>query len=573
MSVPLSDNARSAAEHTAIPDKEADDPRILLTPVGQPIPPPCEQLPRTVGEYEVLERLGCGGMGKVYKARHCRLNKLVALKLMPAFSLHPHEAAARFQREMKAVGALDHPNVVEAHDAGEQSGIVYLAMKLIDGVDLERLVNQRGPLPIAEACALVRQAALGLHYLHERGLIHRDVKPSNLMRTPDGTVKVLDLGLARWRVEAVEGHGLTGMGLGIGTPDFLAPEQIEQAAEADARADLYGLGGTLFYLLTGRVLFADHKSLFLKLEAHRSKQPPDVRMLRHDVPEELAALLHRLLAKKPEDRLTTAAEAAVALAPFAGAPSPPDFSPLPATTEFKPRKPRWRWLAAAAAVMMLTALVLLLALAPHTSRPSSSPPPIEIKSPEPLQTVNLDVRLTRAVDGKSRLLGEDIFVARAGDTVTVAARLSRQAYAFLIAFRPDGKAELCYPESENQPPPKTDRLAYPMPPKGDRYGLNDGTGLMAFALAASSESLPSFTDWWQRCQDCPWTKEEAHSGVVYRANGEDPVDVLDVEGPRSKGAEAKGETPMARLALWLRRVPEIETVQVLGFAVEPSGRK
>lgn len=567
MSSPLSDDARAMAERAAALDKKTDGPGIIPTLDGPPIPPPNALPSRLVGEYEVLGTLGFGGMGEVYKARHRRLDKLVALKLLPVDSRHPCEAAARFQREMKAVGALDHPNVVEAHDAGEQSGVVYLAMKLIDGVDLERLVKQRGPLPVAEACELVRQAALGLHYLHQRGLVHRDVKPSNLMRTPDGTVKVLDLGLARWRLEAEAGHGLTGTGRVLGTPDFLAPEQIDNAADAGAPADLYGLGGTLFYLLTGRAPFADHKTLFSKLEAHRSESPPDVRTLCPEAPAELAALQQRLLAKKLQQRLATAAEVAAALSPFAGAPSSAGDSRLPATVEFTLRKPRRRWLAATAAGMMVAALVLLLVLDRPANRPSSSSPPVEGKPPEPLQVVSLDVTLTRAVDGKSRLLGEEIFVARAGDTVTVAARLSRPAYAFLLAFRPDGKLEVCFPESADEPPTKTDRPAYPMPPNGDRYGLNDGTGLAAFALVASSAPLPSFKDWWSRRQACPWKKEEAHSGLVYRANGEDPVEPLDAEGSRSKGAEAKGETPMARLAAWLRQSPGIETVQVLGFAV------
>lgn len=313
----LFDEARAAVERAAAVDKATDDPQILPTLEGPPLPPPFGLPSWIIGEYEVLERLGSGGMGDVYKARHRRLDKLVALKLLPAGSQRSHEAAARFQREMKAVGALDHPNVVEAHDAGEQSGVVYLAMKLIDGVDLERLVKERGPLPIAEACEMVRQAALGLHYLHQRGLVHRDVKPSNLMRTPDGMVKVLDLGLARWCIETEAGHGLTGAGRVMGTPDFLAPEQIDNPMDADARADLYGLGGTLFYLLTGRAPFADHKSLVSKLDAHRFQPPPDVRMLRPETPEELAARVQRLLAKKPEARPQTASEVAAALAAFA----------------------------------------------------------------------------------------------------------------------------------------------------------------------------------------------------------------------------------------------------------------
>lgn len=313
------DQAQAAAERAA-GDKATDDPQILSTLEGPPAPPPLGTPAWTVGEYEVLGRLGSGGMGNVYKARHRRLDKLVALKLLPASSLSSREAAARFRREMKAVGALDHPNVVEAHDVGEQSGVAYLAMNVIDGIDLQRLVKQRGPLPIAEACKLARQAALGLRYLHERGLVHRDIKPSNLMRTQDGTVKILDLGLTRYLLETKQGESLIEMGQLMGTPDFLAPEQIENASYADTRSDLYGLGGTLFYLLTGRTPFADRKSQFSKLEAARHEPSPDLRTLRPDVPVELAVLVQRLLAKKPEQRLATAAEVAAALTPFAEEP-------------------------------------------------------------------------------------------------------------------------------------------------------------------------------------------------------------------------------------------------------------
>src|SRR5262249_25601962 len=161
------------------------------------------------------------------------------LKLLPLHTQHTQQMVARFLREMRAVGGLKHPNVVEAHDAGEQAGVVYLVMELVVGTDLEKLVREQGPLPRGEACGLHPPAALGLQYLHESGLVHRDLKPSNLMRTPDGSVKILDLGLARWRAEVV--GRLTDTGQGVGTPDYLAPEQAHDAATADVRADLYGL--------------------------------------------------------------------------------------------------------------------------------------------------------------------------------------------------------------------------------------------------------------------------------------------------------------------------------------------
>ncbi|HEY7326074.1 MAG TPA: protein kinase [Gemmataceae bacterium] len=537
---------------------------------------------RQLGEYDVLERLGSGGMGEVYKARHRRLGKLVALKVLPAGSQNSHERAARFQREMQAVGQLEHPNVVEAHDAGEQSGVVYLAMKLIDGVDLDRLVEQRGPLPIVEACEMIRQAALGLHYLHERDLVHRDVKPSNLMRTSDGTVKVLDLGLARWCIEGQEEFGLTGTGRGMGTPDFLAPEQIESAADADVRADLYGLGGTLFYLLTGRPPFAHHSSSFSKLQAHRSEPPPDVRTLRPEVTAELAALVQRLLAKKPEDRLTTAAEVAVALAPLAGVPGPLTPSPTPAlpptTGKAKPRKPRWPWFAAAGASLILVMILLLSTLFGLVHPPDSSPTQSSDQSPGPAHVMKLDVRLTRNVNGfglPAGLLGGKVFDPHLGDTVTVDAQLTQPAYAFLIAFRPDGKVDVCFPEKEDEMPPLTDNPRYPSTAVANgEFGLTDGTGLQAFAVAVSSQPLPAFKEWCSQCENCPWQKADAPPGVVYRIKGQDPVEAWSATGEaRGKGVELKGKTPLANLASWLRKAPGIETVQVLGFAVMPKEKR
>jgi hypothetical protein len=197
-------------------------------------------------------------------------------------------------------------------------------------------------------------------------------------------------------------------------------------------------------------------------------------------------------------------------------------------------------------------------------------------APEPVRIERLSANLFDAGGRPVGVLGEEVFVAHADDMVRVSARLSRPAFAFLIAFRPEGEPELCFPEKEEEPPPKTDKPAYPLPPKGGGYGLNDGTGLEAFALVVSSQPLPAFKEWWSRCRDCPWKKEEAPLGVVYRANGEDAVEVLaeaGAESPRGKGAKVKGETPVADLTSWLRNTPGIEVVQVLGFAVMPKEKR
>lgn len=318
------------------------------------------ECPRQLGEYELLELIGGGGMGEVWKGRHRKLDKLVAVKVLPTGQLHAPEIVARFLREMKALGRLDHPNIVEAHDAGEHDGTVYLVMKLVPGQDLSRLVKEGGPLPIAEACELARQTALGLQYLHDQRLVHRDIKPSNLMLTPDGTVKILDLGLARWRGESHEGEELTAAGQVLGTPAFMAPEQIDRAAGADMQADLYALGGTLFHLLTGKTPFAGHSSTFDKLLAHCSAPAPDVRSLRPDVPEDLAVLISRLLAKDPKDRPGAPAEVATALEALActlleGRQGSPANAPSPA------RSRRFRMVAlATAATLLLIGTALLL---------------------------------------------------------------------------------------------------------------------------------------------------------------------------------------------------------------------
>lgn len=274
-------------------------------------------------EYQILEKLGAGGMGTVYRARHTRLHKDVALKILPADRLADPQAVARFEREMLMVGQLEHPHLVRATDAGLHEGIHFLVMDLVDGVDLDRLVRKRGPLPIPDACEVIQQAALGLQHAYSKGIVHRDIKPSNLMlgNTSEGryVVKVLDLGLARLSEGTMDAPGeLTSNGQVMGTIDYMAPEQGRDTRAVDIRADLYSLGATLYKLLTGQSPLAGSgaKSLMDKLVALSTAPPKPIRELRPAVPEELASIVHRLLEKSPDERPATPRDVAECLQPF-----------------------------------------------------------------------------------------------------------------------------------------------------------------------------------------------------------------------------------------------------------------
>lgn len=235
----------------------------FTTPKADPqkLEVPCEVIER-VRDYELIEQLGAGGMGTVYRAVHTRLERIVALKLLPARRLRDDVAVARFEREMKAIGRLDHPAIVRATDAGDVDGTHFLAMDFVEGIDLSKLVRLIGPIDVASACELIRQAALGLQYAHEQQLIHRDVKPSNLMLTRDGEVRILDLGLALFGAASEAVDDLTTVGQLMGTIDYMAPEQGDNSHDVDARADVYSLGATLFKLLTGTAPYESEPAAF-----------------------------------------------------------------------------------------------------------------------------------------------------------------------------------------------------------------------------------------------------------------------------------------------------------------------
>jgi serine/threonine-protein kinase len=259
----------------------------------------------TLGPYLVLERLGHGGMGEVLKARHTRMGRLVALKVIRADRLTRTRAVPRFEREVQSVARLDHPNIVHAYDAGVLDDALFLAMEYLEGTDLKRLVRAQGPLQAAKACDYARQAAEGLQHAWERGVVHRDVKPSNLFLARGEVVKLLDMGLARLLEE--EANLLTRRGVPLGTASYQAPEQILDAGAADVRSDLYGLGCTLYFLLTGRPPFVEGTAVHRML-AHLREEARPVESLRKDLPPGLGKVLRKLMAKRPADRYQSPAE-------------------------------------------------------------------------------------------------------------------------------------------------------------------------------------------------------------------------------------------------------------------------
>lgn len=331
--------------------------------------------PERVGAYALVRPLGRGAMGWVYEAEHVNLHRRMALKLLPPTAVDDAANVARFYQEMASIGKLSHPHIVQAYDAGEADGHHYLAMELVTGCDASRLVKRFGPLRIADACELARQVALALKYAHAHNLVHRDVKPSNVMVSLGGQVKLLDLGLATIRVQR-DAH-ITQAPI-AGTAEYMAPEQWTPGTTVDGRADLYALGCTLFKLLTGATPFAATATYAGLAEAHRKATAPSLRATRRDVPEELAALVARLLAKSPEDRPTSADEVARVLATFANGANlrslvasavivdadadtlPPSQTWTMAPAQATRVSPKRRWLTAAGALFAATIALALL---------------------------------------------------------------------------------------------------------------------------------------------------------------------------------------------------------------------
>jgi serine/threonine protein kinase len=359
-----------------------------------------------LGSYVVLERLGSGGMGNVFKARHQKLGRVVALKVIHRDKLDKPSVVKRFRREIRVAGQLDHPHIVHAYDAENVNGSYVLAMEYVEGSDLGKIVKESGPLPVRETCDYVRQAALGLQHASEKGLVHRDIKPSNLMLTArgdkppgsPGTIKLLDLGLALVQqplIDTSTSGPLTVAGKVVGTVDFIAPEQARDASSVDTRADIYGLGCTFYYLLTGQPPF-EGATVTNKLFKHALEEPPPVEKLRPEVTPAVAAVVRKMMAKSPDDRFQTPAELAAALddvlhgrPPRAVPAAPPKAVAVPVTAllAHRPKAPdrRWLWLSLVGLGVFVVLSALLVAIMhrltaapyPGTGREETQLPPAE----------------------------------------------------------------------------------------------------------------------------------------------------------------------------------------------------
>lgn len=560
----------------------------------RPAGPHTSTPPTRLGPYELLGPIGSGGMGSVYKARHVHLGKLVALKLLPPHSLPCPAARSRFNHEMKALGRLVHPHIVQAHDA-ELDDVPYLAMEYVEGIDLARLVNDRGPLPVADACELVRQAALGLQYAHEQGLVHRDVKPSNLILTPAGVVKLLDLGLALLQAREPADLHLTEAGSILGTPDYMAPEQLLDSHTVDIRADLYSLGCTLFQLLVGRPPFGDaeHASFARKRRAHLMEPLPAVQAIRSEIPAQLAAVLARMTAKEPAARFATPAEVAAALRPFCAgsalglligtgaAPScgvetlAPIVATLPGTVPLRRRRSVHRRVVVLTSLLALVLSGTMLALVLSGTigglslwLQGAKSPTGEVSPHGEAPRVRMEVKHYRREKGRIVSLppvgGPGYIGAFTEDWVRITVDFNAPMHCYLIAFNPNGAEQLCFPSAADQVPPQARDLLYPT---GSSYfPLTDGIGLQAFVVLASRQPLLPYAEWKAARGPVPWQKSEGLEVWRYDGRAFEPLQ----SGARGGPVQRPVSAPFEKLCSFFRARHEADAVAAVVFPVLPK---
>jgi serine/threonine protein kinase len=336
---------------------------------------------RKLGHFELIEAVGAGGMAAVLKARDTELSRIVALKILPPEAARDPESVTRFKQEARAAAALDHENIARVYFCGEDQGLHFIAFEFVEGINLRQMIDRRGVLPAAECVRYMIQVAAGLNHAAERGVVHRDIKPSNILITPDGRAKIVDMGLARHLgSEAVNG-GVTQSGVTLGTFDYISPEQALDPRRADVRSDIYSLGCAFYHALTGRPPVPEGTAA-RKLRAHQFDEPLDPRVLNPQVPDEVVAVLARMMAKEPADRFQTPTELIAHLKGLAERlklrevlATDPATRDVPAELHLLPEAPRLSpWWTAAVGAVILAAVAFVVATrdpAPTPGLPAS----------------------------------------------------------------------------------------------------------------------------------------------------------------------------------------------------------
>jgi serine/threonine protein kinase len=544
----------------------------------------------TLGKYRVLERLGRGGMGAVYLCEHVVMGQQVAVKVLPEVRAENPASVARFYREARAAAALNHPNIIRAHDIDQEGKIHFLVMEYVDGVSLHDLVELSGPLPVLRASHYVHQTALGLHVMHQAGLIHRDVKPSNILVDRNGTVKILDLGLARFFTDHQD--MLTREfddQIIMGTADFLSPEQGRNSHDVDIRADVYSLGATFYFLLAGRAPF-EGKTVTQKLLCHQLEEPTPLTTLRPDVPAELVALIARMMAKDPNQRYQSAAAIVEGLAPWTRTPiPPPSAEEMP---RLSPAVARGQPVAPLAAPRTFPTVPgretdgpegpIMLAPVASLGPPSSTPtllPPSENRGPSGLVTMEMNERA--AFPGSNKGPGASRSRRRLGVGITVALVLVAVGVGLGLRWAFSSKT----PAPNTDPPP-----APPIEPPPIRLVEAASGKEVGFPTVAEALKKASPGDRIVVAKDlveerlvlkgdgnppkdvtlegaAPSGKLVAWQPAVGQARGQSLLELSDVTGLRFKGFLLDGQGLVDDLVTLSGRCPGVtlEDVQLRGF--------
>jgi tRNA A-37 threonylcarbamoyl transferase component Bud32 len=536
--------------------------------------------------YRVVRVLGVGGMGLVLEAIDSRLDRRLALKLVRPHLAHEPELRRRFLREARCAAAITHDHILPIYQVGEEQGVPFIAMPLLPGQTLaDRLRRQPRP-PLALLLQVGRETALALAAAHEAGLIHRDVKPSNLWLEEIGAsaegkvrVKLLDFGLAR-PINVADSISISNHVLG--TPAYMSPEQAE-ARPVDGRSDLFSLGCVLYRMATARPPFkGDSLTALLLAITTQTPMPPA------NLPAPLSELILRLLARDPDQRPQSARQVVEELNAIEKSlvleATTPAATSCPAVAS-PTRKQRWWTLGAAVAVVAFVALVGIMAAyrwrpadkqeeQPAATGTADESKPLQIAAVEVIHFPYRNGK--RAEDGLA--MGQPgeggSFAMRKGDGAELSVRLSRPGYAFVLAFRADGQVERVLPEKADEVPPRVEAFTYPFGKRrGVEYRMEEGIGLHAFAVVASSKPLPAYERWWWAKEKHPWARHPAPAELVWYDDGVE----LETRTPRSvergdRAAHRKvsGKADIIVLTDWLRKRPGVEAVTVVGFGVLPE---